>query len=171
MKTLWHDIRYGLRQLRKSPGFTAVAVLSLALGIGVNTAIFSLINGMLYKSLPVRNPHELRVVNWTCDNRWPDMRYREGPYSSTDSGQRCCGSFPYPAYQDFAEQAQGFSDLFAISYSGHRVAINAGGVPTLANARMGRTICWLAIRLNITAASAVAPAAQPGVVVDPHRRL
>jgi predicted permease len=136
MTTIWQDMRCGFRQLRKSPGFTAIAVLSLALGIGVNTAIFSLINGMLYKSLPVRNPHELRVVNWTCDNRWPDMRYREGPYSSTDSGKRCCGSFPYPAYRDFAEQAQGFSDLFAISYSGHRVAINAGGVPTLANARM-----------------------------------
>ena len=107
----------------------AIAVLSLALGIGVNTAIFSLINGMLYKTLPVRNPHELRVVNWTCENRWPDMRYREGHYSSTDSGHRCCGSFPYPAYRDFTEQAQGFSDLFAISYRGHRVAINGGGVP------------------------------------------
>jgi hypothetical protein len=47
MTTLCHDMRFGLRQLRKSPGFTAVAVLSLALGIGVNTAIFSLINGIL----------------------------------------------------------------------------------------------------------------------------
>jgi hypothetical protein len=79
MKTIWHDIRYGLRQLRKSPGFTAVAMLSLALGIGANTAIFSMINGILYKSLPVRDPHELRVINWTCDptHNWPMMRDRE----------------------------------------------------------------------------------------------
>ena len=136
MRALINDIKYAFRQLRKSPGFTAIAVVSLALGIGANTAIFSIINGILYKSLPVRNPQELRVINWTCENRWPDMRYREGHYSSTDSGRRCCGSFPYPAYRDFAEQAQGFSDLFTISYSGQRVAINAGGVPTLASARM-----------------------------------
>ena len=78
MKTIWHDMRFGLRQLRKSPGFTAVAVLSLALGIGANTAIFSMINGILYKSLPVRDPHELRVINWTSDSR-PKLRYHLGP--------------------------------------------------------------------------------------------
>ena len=65
MNAIINDIKYTFRQLRKSPGFTVVAVLSLALGIGINTAIFSMINGILYKSLPVRNPHELRVINWT----------------------------------------------------------------------------------------------------------
>ena len=67
MKTIWHDVRFGLRQLRKSPGFTVIAVLSLALGIGANTAIFSLINGILLKSLPVRNPDELRLINWPLE--------------------------------------------------------------------------------------------------------
>jgi predicted permease len=137
MRILWQDIRYGLRQLRKSLGFTTVAVLSLALGIGANTAIFSMINGILYKSLPVRNPHELRVINWTCDptHNWPMMRNREGGWGRAKSNMIYCGSFPYPAYQDFAEQAQGFSDILAFSHVRSKT-INAGGIAALAYAQM-----------------------------------
>jgi predicted permease len=137
MNTFFNDIKYALRQLRKSPGFTVVAVLSLALGIGANTAIFSMINGILYKTLPVRDPHELRVINWTCDptHNWPDMRRREGGWGRTKSNTLYCGSFPYPAYLDFAKQAQGFSDIFAFSHT-HEMTINASGVATLANGQM-----------------------------------
>jgi predicted permease len=59
MNGLIQDLRFALRQLRKSPGFTAVAIISLALGIGANTAIFTLVNGLILKSLPVRNPQQL----------------------------------------------------------------------------------------------------------------
>jgi predicted permease len=138
MTTLWQDMRYGLRQLRNSPGFTAVAVLSLALGIGVNTAIFSMINGILYKSLPVRNPHELRVINWTCDiiHNSHKMRGLELSHRLTKPGKHSHGSFPHFAYMDFARQTQGFSDIFAFAQCGDPVTINAGGVPTSAIARM-----------------------------------
>jgi len=132
MKTIWNDVRYGLRQLRRSPGFTAVAVLSLALGIGANTAIFSLINGILYKSLPVRNPHELRLINWTGHGLLRPFRI-EGNVGRINSHKAYCGSFPYPVYRDFAEQAQGFSDLFAFSYFEDSKTISAGGVASLAN--------------------------------------
>jgi predicted permease len=138
MRALINDIKYAFRQLRKSPGFTAIAVLSLALGIGANTAIFSMINGILYKSLPVRNPHELRVINWTCDptHNWPMMRDREGGLYRPKSNMLYCGSFPYPAYQDFAEQAKGFSDIFAFSNGEHRLTISAGDAASFANVLM-----------------------------------
>ena len=62
METLFRDVRYGIRQLRKHPAFTILAIISLALGIGANTAIFSLVNIVLLRPLPVKEPSRLIEV-------------------------------------------------------------------------------------------------------------
>jgi len=86
--TFWQDVRYGLRMLGKNPGFASVAILTLALGIGANTAIFSLMDQIMLRRLPVKNPDELVVL------RSPG-RGEGHVWSDGDAAQ----SFSYPAYK------------------------------------------------------------------------
>jgi hypothetical protein len=86
VQTLWQDLRYGLRMLRKSPGFTIVAVLTLALGIGVTTAIFTLVLQVMLRSPPVARPDQLWRIGdavLCCHSN----RYTQGDDNAPLSGQ------------------------------------------------------------------------------------
>jgi len=83
IERLWQDLRYALRQLARNPGFASIAVLSLALGIGANTAIFGLIDHVMLRLLPVRNPQELLVIRRTISYaRFEEVRRRNSVFSS-----------------------------------------------------------------------------------------
>jgi predicted permease len=110
---MFQDLRYGIRLLGQSPVFTAVAVLSLALGIGANTAIFTLIDAALLRKLPVRNPDELVLLKWTS-GRKPPFKSLSGSIDMR-GGQSKSTSFSYPAFEQFRDRNETFSDVFAFA--------------------------------------------------------
>jgi hypothetical protein len=97
MIQLWNEIRYAVRMLRKSPVFTGIAVLSLAVGIGANTAIFSLVDQILIRLLPVKDPEQLVLLTM-----------RGMHYGSNWGGN----AISYPMYSDFRDNNQVFSGMF-----------------------------------------------------------
>lgn len=94
METLWKDVRYAMRVLAKSPGFSAVVILSLALAIGANTSIFSIVNAFLLRPMPVDHPDRLLAIYVDTPNAGPNVT-----------------GFSYPEWKDFSSQNTGLSDI------------------------------------------------------------
>src|SRR5262245_27916714 len=109
MENLIRDLRYAVRILAKSPAFTVVAALLLALGIGANTAIFSLVDAFLLRMLPLKDPEQLVFVRAIRPN-----------------GSRT-GSFPYPTFEQFRDDNTSFAGMFAVDKS--RISVTADSMP------------------------------------------
>lgn len=114
-ETFFQDVRYGLRQLRKSPGFTIVAVLTLALGIGANTAIFTLVHAILLKSLPVSHPEQLYNLGDDSD------------CCSLSGSQDSFTLFSYPLYKEVRDHTPEFSEIAAFRSHMLNVGVRRSG--------------------------------------------
>ncbi|HEU5412050.1 MAG TPA: ABC transporter permease, partial [Candidatus Acidoferrales bacterium] len=116
MNTLWQDIKYGVRMLGKSPGFAAVAILTLALGIGANAAIFQLIDAVRLRNLPVKDPSTLAIVHIN-KNHWGSGNFN-GPYAE----------FSFALWQQIEKRQEGFSTIAAWGGgSGQSLNLATGG--------------------------------------------
>lgn len=116
--------------LRRTPAFTSVAVLSLALGIGANTAVFSVLDAVMLKSLPAQRPAELRLIVWSGGKNWPAASSYGYSTRDPNTGQRISGSFSYPVHRQFREQVKEFTSI--LGHSGLEANVIVRGQPSVA---------------------------------------
>jgi len=121
VEVLAQDVRYALRQLRKSPGFAITVVVTLALGIGANTAIFTLVQGILLRSLPVNDPGKLYRIGDKDDCCY---------YDSFENDNGDFDLFSYDLYQHFRQAAPEFEQLAAVEAGGSGYSLRYGTIPS-----------------------------------------
>jgi predicted permease len=135
MESLLQDARYGIRILSRSKAFTAVAVLSLALGIGANTAMFSLIDAVLLKMLPVKQPKELVLFNWLSGPNGM-ARSIDGTISTDPTtGMRTSTSFSFLTFERFRDHNETLSGLYAFAPF-EQLNVNVDGVAEVAGGQL-----------------------------------
>jgi macrolide transport system ATP-binding/permease protein len=128
--TLWEqlaqDLRYGLRMMTANPLFTAMAALSLALGIGANTAIYSFMDAIMMRALPVQHPEQLAVIHWQAKNQPAVIHSMTGTRHKDARHGINSPNYPYAAFDLFRADSEVFSTLFAYAWGGRPNAVVGG---------------------------------------------
>jgi predicted permease len=171
----FQDLRYAWRMLRKSPGFTAVAVLTLALGIGMNTAIFSMIDALLFRFVPVSRPQELLVLKWSAHERPKVHEYSSSGVCRDTFGRfrqanpsGCSWSLPF--FHSIASQSDVFSDVAAFTNAG-RVDLSGSGPARMVDGEFVSGSYFQTLGVGAALGRVLepnddGPAAQPAVVLS-----
>ena len=146
MHTLLQDLRYGFRMMLKQKGVTAVALLSLALGIGANTALFSIVDAMLLKMLPVKEPDRLVLFKSMAPKEFSVGSYNGSSNDDPVTGQRVMTSFPFQSYQRMREQQGPMSDIFAFGNVGLNVSADGQADVARGQAASGNYFSALGVR-------------------------
>jgi predicted permease len=151
-----NDLRYAVRMLLHAKGWTVVVVVSLALGIGANAAIFSAVNALLLRTIPVNEPDTLVRLRWGGRNQ---MATNTSDYGSTRpdaAGQNMRTTFSYPMYQQFVKDNQTMSDLFACAPAG-RVNVFVNGQSEVATAFVSTGNYYRVLGINASRGRVIVP--------------
>jgi predicted permease len=156
------DLRYAARRLRRSPGFTAVAAISLTLAIGANTTIFSVAKQLLYERLYVPHAAELRLLAWTSVPKNNAIHNIWGDYNTKPGGRVASSSFSFPVYEQLRANNQTMQDLFAFKVIGGNATIAGNAQEAQIELVTGNYYRELGIRPILGRAILPADDAKPG---------
>ncbi len=138
VETFWQDLRYSLCQLKRNRGFTAAVVLTMALCIGANTAVFTLVNAVMFKLLPVRDPQQLVLLCWWNPSRSFDIN--NSGFGMLDAQGRQVGvSFAFPLIEQLRAQKQAFSNVFGfvpLGWTSESLNVSVDGQASMADGAM-----------------------------------
>ncbi len=174
MSSVLNDLIFASRMIRKSPGFTAVVLLSLGLGIGANIAIFSVVDAVLLRPMPVvEEPDDLVLFGWVIpagSDDWPSGMAVSGWLNRDESGRRTSSSFSFPTYERLRDGNEAFSHIFTFGQI-YRLNVRVDGEAELTEGQYvsGSYYAGLGIRPHLgrlIIPSDVSPEADPVAVLD-----